>query len=97
MLLDLNLHCKNGTEVLAEMRADPLLRAIPVAVLTTTKAEPDALHSYELGVNCFVTKPVGLTAFLEVIEAIQDFWLAVVRLPSRDDAWRARSRTAPSA
>jgi two-component system, chemotaxis family, response regulator Rcp1 len=97
VLLDLNLPRKNGTEVLADMRADPLLRAIPVAVLTTSRAESDVLRSYELGVNCFVTKPVGLAEFLEVIEAIQDFWLAVVRLPSRDEAWKARSRTALSA
>jgi chemotaxis family two-component system response regulator Rcp1 len=81
VLLDLNLPRKNGTEVLAEMRADPLLRSIPVAVLTTSKAESDILRSYELGANCFITKPVRLQEFLEVIQAIQDFWLTIVRLP----------------
>jgi chemotaxis family two-component system response regulator Rcp1 len=81
VLLDLNLPRKNGIEVLAEMRADPVLRSIPVAVLTTSKAESDILRSYELGANCFITKPVRLQEFLEVIQAIQDFWLTIVRLP----------------
>jgi CheY-like chemotaxis protein len=83
VLLDLNIPRKNGTEVLAEMRSDPLLRTIPVAVLTTSKAESDILRSYELGANCFITKPVRLAEFLEVIEAIQDFWLTIVRLPPK--------------
>jgi CheY-like chemotaxis protein len=83
VLLDLNLPRKNGTEVLAEMRADPLLRRIPVVVLTTSKAESDILRSYDLGANCFVTKPVRLGEFLEVIQAIQDFWLTIVRLPPK--------------
>jgi len=83
VLLDLNLPRKNGTEVLAEMRSDPLLRAIPVAVLTTSKAESDVLRSYELGANCFITKPVRLAEFLEVIQAIQGFWLTIVRLPPK--------------
>jgi CheY-like chemotaxis protein len=96
VLLDLNLPRKNGTEVLAEMRAAPALRAIPVAVLTTSKAESDVLRSYEVGANCFVTKPVGLAEFLEVIQAIQDFWLTVVRLPTRGQAKRARPGTALS-
>jgi CheY-like chemotaxis protein len=82
VLLDLNLPRKNGLEVLAEMRADPLLRGIPVAVLTTSKVESDILRSYELGANCFITKPVRLQEFLEVIQAIQDFWLTIVRLPA---------------
>jgi CheY-like chemotaxis protein len=83
VLLDLNLPRKNGTEVLAEMRADPLLRSIPVAMLTTSKAESDVLRSYELGANCFITKPVRLQEFLEVIQSIQNFWLSIVRLPPR--------------
>jgi CheY-like chemotaxis protein len=60
VLLDLNLPGKNGTEVLAEMRTAHLLRAIPVALLTTLKGEPDILRSYELGVNCFITNRSGL-------------------------------------
>jgi CheY-like chemotaxis protein len=83
VLLDLNLPRKNGAEVLAEIRADDQLRCIPVAVLTTSNAESDVLRSYELGANCFITKPVGLTQFLEVIYAIEGFWLTIVRLPPK--------------
>jgi two-component system response regulator len=54
-----------------------------VAVLTTSKAESDVLRSYELGANCFITKPVRLAEFLEVIQAIQGFWLTIVRLPPK--------------
>ena len=83
VLLDLNLPRKDGKEVLAEIKADPLLRPIPVAVLTTSKAESDVLRSYQLGANCFITKPVGLPEFLEVIQAIEEFWLTIVRLPPK--------------
>ncbi len=83
VLLDLNLPRKSGAEVLAEIRADDQLRPIPVAVLTTSNAESDVLRSYELGANCFITKPVGLTQFLEVIHAIEGFWLTIVRLPPK--------------
>jgi CheY-like chemotaxis protein len=83
VLLDLNLPRKNGKEVLAEMRADKNLQAIPVAVLTTSKAESDILRSYQLGANCFITKPVHLDEFLEVIHGIEEFWLTIVCLPPR--------------
>jgi two-component system, chemotaxis family, response regulator Rcp1 len=83
VLLDLNLPRKDGKEVLAEIRADEGLRPIPVAVLTTSKAEADVLRSYQLGANCYITKPVGLVEFLEVIHAIEGFWLTIVRLPPR--------------
>jgi len=83
VLLDLNLPRKDGKEVLAEIQADPLLRPIPVAVLTTSVAESDVLRSYQLGANCFITKPVGLPEFLEVIQAIEEFWLTIVRLPPK--------------
>jgi chemotaxis family two-component system response regulator Rcp1 len=83
VLLDLNLPRKNGIEVLAEIRADEHLHRIPVAVLTTSKAEADVLRSYELGANCFITKPVGLGEFLQVIHAIEGFWLTIVRLPPK--------------
>jgi two-component system, chemotaxis family, response regulator Rcp1 len=83
VLLDLNLPRKDGKEVLAEIQADPLLRPIPVAVLTTSEAESDVLRSYQLGANCFITKPVGLPEFLEVIQAIEEFWLTIVRLPPK--------------
>jgi chemotaxis family two-component system response regulator Rcp1 len=83
VVLDLNLPRMDGKEVLAEIKADPDLRRIPVAVLTTSSAEADVLRSYELGVNCYLTKPVGLDQFLSVVQSIESFWLGVVRLPSR--------------
>jgi two-component system, chemotaxis family, response regulator Rcp1 len=83
VLLDLNLPRMDGKEVLAAIQADPKLRPIPVAVLTTSKFESDVLRSYELGANCFITKPVGLPEFLEVIQAIEEFWLTIVRLPPK--------------
>ena len=83
VLLDLNLPRKDGKEVLAEMRADPVLRRIPVAVLSTSAAEADVLRSYELGANCYLTKPVGLEEFFKVIRAVEGFWLGMVSLPPR--------------
>jgi len=83
VLLDLNLPRKDGKEVLGEMRADPRLQHIPVAVLTTSKSESDVLRSYELGANCFITKPVGFDELIEVIHGIEEFWLTVVRLPRK--------------
>jgi two-component system, chemotaxis family, response regulator Rcp1 len=81
ILLDLNLPRKDGREVLVEIRADENLRVIPIAVLTTSKAESDVLRSYELGANCYITKPVGFDQFLEVIHGIENFWLTIVQLP----------------
>lgn len=84
ILLDLNLPRKDGREVLAEIKTDPLLRRIPVVVLTTSQAEEDIVRTYDLHANCFITKPVGLDNFLAVIRAIDGFWLDVVRLPHGD-------------
>lgn len=81
ILLDLNLPKKSGQEILAEIKADPSLRRIPVVVLTTSKAEEDILKSYDLHANCFVTKPVDFDRFLRVVQSIQEFWLSVVKLP----------------
>ena len=82
ILLDLNLPKKDGREVLAEIKADELLRRIPVVILTTSTAEQDILKSYDLHANCYITKPVDLTQFLIVVRAIEDFWLQIVKLPS---------------
>jgi two-component system, chemotaxis family, response regulator Rcp1 len=82
VILDLNLPRKHGKEVLAEMKADAALRSIPLAVLTTSDAEVDVLESYDLGANCFLTKPVDLDQFLKVVRAVEEFWLGVVRLPA---------------
>jgi CheY-like chemotaxis protein len=81
VLLDLNLPGKDGREVLAEMKADPTLKAIPVVVLTTSQSEEDVLKSYNLGANCFITKPVGMDQFAKVVNSIEDFWFTIVRLP----------------
>ena len=83
ILLDLNLPRKDGREVLADIKADDQLRQIPVVVLTTSRAEEDILKSYNLHANCYITKPVNLDQFIKAIASIEDFWLSVVRLPSR--------------
>jgi chemotaxis family two-component system response regulator Rcp1 len=82
ILLDLNLPRKNGREVLAEVKQDERLCQIPVVVLTTSEAEEDILRSYQLHANCYVTKPVGLDQFIQVVRQIDSFWLEVVKLPS---------------
>ena len=81
ILLDLNLPGKDGREVLAEIKGDPDLCRIPVVVLTSSVAEQDILNAYDLHVNCYVTKPVGLTEFVKVVKSIEDFWLTIVKLP----------------
>jgi two-component system, chemotaxis family, response regulator Rcp1 len=81
VLLDLNLPKKDGREVLAEVKADPDLRRIPVVILTTSKAEEDILKTYDLHANCFVTKPVDFDQFIRVIQSIEGFWLTIVQLP----------------
>lgn len=81
VLLDLNLPKKDGREVLSEIKGDEELRAIPVVILTTSKAEEDVLRSYDLHANCYVTKPVDLDKFIVVVQSIDRFWLTVVTLP----------------
>jgi chemotaxis family two-component system response regulator Rcp1 len=81
ILLDLNLPKKDGREVLAEIKADPDLMRIPVVVLTTSDAEEDILKTYGLHANCYITKPVDLRQFMKVLKSIEDFWLAIVKLP----------------
>ncbi len=81
ILLDLNLPKKDGREVLAEIKADPALKTIPVVILTTSRAEQDVLRSYELQANCYISKPVDLEQFMTVVKSIEDFWLTIVTLP----------------
>jgi len=81
ILLDLNLPRKHGSEVLAAIKSDPELRRIPVVILTTSRAEEDIVKSYDLHANCYVSKPVGLEQFATVVKSIDDFWLAIVKLP----------------
>jgi chemotaxis family two-component system response regulator Rcp1 len=83
ILLDLNLPRKSGREVLAEIKEDPELKRIPVVILTVSEAEQDIIRSYNLHANCYITKPVNLEQFIEVVQSIEDFWLTVVMLPPR--------------
>jgi chemotaxis family two-component system response regulator Rcp1 len=85
VLLDLNLPRKDGREVLAEMKSDPRLRVIPVVVLTTSTAGMDIKRAYEGHANAFVSKPVDFEEFLAAIRGIEEFWLALVRLPHHPD------------
>lgn len=81
VLLDLNLPRKDGREVLAEIKSDPRLRHIPVVVLTTSSAEEDVLAAYSAHANCYITKPIDLTRFGEVLRELESFWFEVVALP----------------
>lgn len=81
ILLDLNLPRKDGREVLAQIKADEVLKRIPVVVLTTSQDEQDVLKSYNLHANCYITKPVDLDQFIKVVRSIEDFWLGIVVLP----------------
>ena len=84
ILLDLNLPKKDGREVLAEIKADPNLMLIPVVVLTLSAVEEDILRTYGLHANCYITKPVDLRQFMKVVKSIEDFWLAIVKLPPKE-------------
>jgi two-component system, chemotaxis family, response regulator Rcp1 len=83
ILLDLNLPKLDGREVLTAIKADPLLRRIPVVILTTSSNEQDILRSYDLHANCYITKPVDLDQFISVVQAIESFWLTIVTLPGQ--------------
>ena len=81
ILLDLNLPRRDGLEVLAELKQDPVLRVIPVVILTTSQAEEDILRSYSLHANAYVSKPVDFERFIDVIRQIDNFFITVVKLP----------------
>jgi CheY-like chemotaxis protein len=82
MLLDLNLPRKDGRELLEEVKGHPQFRRIPVVVLTTSEAEQDILKSYDLHANCYLTKPVDLNKFIEIVKTFEEFWLTIVKLPT---------------
>ncbi|MBU1670700.1 MAG: response regulator [Actinobacteria bacterium] len=84
VLLDLNLPGKDGREVLEEIKTDLDLMTIPVVVLTSSKAEEDIARSYKLHANCYITKPVNFSRFVEVVKGIEDFWFSIVKLPDPD-------------
>ncbi len=83
IILDLNLPNKDGREVLREIKEDNTLKKIPVIVLTTSNAEKDILKSYDLHANAYVTKPLDFNQFIKVVESIGNFWLEIVRLPTK--------------
>ena len=81
ILLDLNMPRKDGREVLDEIKKNETLRKIPVVVLTTSKAETDINHAYDLGVNSYIQKPVRFNEFVEVIKVLSHYWFQIVKLP----------------
>jgi chemotaxis family two-component system response regulator Rcp1 len=81
ILLDLNLPRKDGREVLSEIKGHETLRRVPVVVLTSSEADEDITEVYGLSANCYLTKPVSLDRFMDVVHALQKFWLTVARLP----------------
>ncbi len=83
ILLDLNMPKKDGREALKEIKGNPLYRRIPVIILTTSKAEEDILNSYDLGVNCFITKPVTFTELVRVTNTIGQYWFEISELPKQ--------------
>lgn len=84
ILLDLNLPKKDGREVLSQIKEDPVLKLIPVIVLTTSDAEQDIMNMYAHHANCYITKPVDFHQFINVIRSIENFWLTIVKLPRNE-------------
>lgn len=83
ILLDLNLPSKSGFDVLAKSKSDPVLKRIPVIVLTISRAQSDINRAYDLHANCYIVKPINLDSFVNVIGAIQEYWLKVSAIPPR--------------
>ena len=84
ILLDLNMPRKDGREALAEIKSDPVLRRIPVVILTTSKADEDIVKTYDLGVNSYITKPVSFSGLAEVMKVLSVYWFEIVKLPNGD-------------
>ncbi len=83
VLLDLNLPKRDGREVLCEIKSDDELKTIPVIALTTSEADQDVRKAYDCGVNSYIKKPVDLDRFIDIFHSIEDFWLTIVKLPTR--------------
>ncbi|WP_131782368.1 response regulator [Legionella gresilensis] len=83
ILLDLNLPKKDGRQVLKEIKEDPNLATIPIAVLSLLSAEEDILEAYKMYANCYITKPLDIEQYIEVIKTIENFWFKIVTLPPR--------------
>ena len=86
ILLDLNMPRKDGRQVLEEMKSDAFLRRIPTVVLTTSSADADVIATYDIGANCYITKPVDFLQFQKVVNEIADFWFTIVKLPDKEEA-----------
>jgi two-component system, chemotaxis family, response regulator Rcp1 len=84
VFLDLNLPKKDGCAVLAEMRASPHLMGIPVVMFSSSRATSDIVRSYEMGANCYVSKPTTLESFFIAVHAIEDFWFGMANLPKKE-------------
>ncbi len=84
ILLDLNIPRTSGTEILAAIKEDNDLRLIPTIILSSSSASKDIIKSYQLHANCFITKPVDAFKFIEIIQQIEDFWIEIVHLPSKN-------------
>ena len=85
VLLDLNLPRKDGRAVLSDVKSDPFLRRIPISIFSTSEARQDIVRSYELGANCYVSKPGNLQDFISAVTSIGEFWFGVARLPQVED------------
>jgi len=86
VLLDLNLPRKDGREVLREIKADPALKTIPVVILTTSEADADVRATYGAHANCYITKPVDMDRFFEIVKMLEEFWFTIVKLPDHERA-----------
>jgi len=84
ILMDINLPKMDGLELLGIIKNDDRFKMIPVIMLTTSSAEKDILESYKNHANCFITKPVNLTMFMNVVKSIEAFWISIVRLPQNN-------------
>lgn len=95
ILLDLNLPKKDGREVLADIKADPLLKHIPVVVLTTSRSDEDIFNSYDLYVNCFISKSRNLAQLFTIVKGIEEFWLKTAALPTQTPLQSPRENLPP--
>ena len=85
ILLDLNMPRMDGREALREMKADPRFKSIRVVVMTTSQADVDIAHTYNLSASSYITKPVTFERLLEVIRVLGQYWLEIVQLPDTGD------------
>ena len=86
ILLDLNLPKIDGRQVLQEIKNDPKLMRIPVVVLTTSEADSDILTTYGSHANCYITKPVDMDRFVDIVKLLEEFWFTIVKLPPHGTA-----------